>query len=180
MTGRIKQYPISKEFKEAVEKFREESQERFDSIGGGRGSRVESGGIGGAEVVYHPDYPWIWAYVIFDLTGASSFAAIGSDKASPGGTLFLDLQRLEAEKIADFIKSLWTQRHAGGRPSGESEKKRQERLELADEYYERCKEYTDRGERPLTQEEFSDDRGISVSTLQRALREASQSRQSEK
>jgi hypothetical protein len=191
---RIDRHPLSKEDQELLEEFREEAQQCFDSIGEGRGSRVEVGGISAGEFVEHPDLPGLWAYVVFDITGQSCFAMIGNDRSPASlmrkldpdrpvdkadeGVLSLDLQQLEAEKVAKFVKSLWTQRPGTGRPAGPSEATRQKRLEWANDYYETQVELEAIDERPLTQEEFCADRGISVSTLQRALREAS--KQSEK
>lgn len=70
----------------------------------------------------------------------------------------------------DAFGGFYEQRTGGGRPPGESEKKRRRYLELARDYHETAKQYQDLGERPLTEEEFCVDRGISVRTLRRALR----------
>lgn len=80
----------------------------------------------------------------------------------------------------DAFGEYYGQISAGGRPLGPSEATRQEWSELAADYGETQKEYRDKGERPLTQREFCEDRGISVSKLQRALRWACESKRSPK
>jgi len=53
-------------------------------------------------------------------------------------------------------------------------------LELAEDFYETRKEYSDMDAQPLTQKEFCEDHGISVSKLQRALGMAYESKQFKK
>jgi hypothetical protein len=70
--------------------------------------------------VRHPDYPQIWAYLMIDNREQSCYALIGNDDDLNGGTLFLDLQQFEAERVAAFIQSLWAQRQEGGPPTNPS------------------------------------------------------------
>lgn len=65
-----------------------------------------------------------------------------------------------------------------GRPSGESEAKRQRYRELAQDYHDTVEKYIELGEPLITQEEFAEDRDISVRTLQRALEFERQDRKS--
>lgn len=86
----------------------------------------------------------------------------------------------ELARYSQIVRGKIQQRHIGGRPLGQSQKTRKELLELAEDYYETQKEYSDMDAQPLTQEEFCEDHDISVSKLQRALRMACESKQSKK
>lgn len=99
---RQKAQPISKEFSEAIEKSCEEMQQYFDRFSEEGSTLVAVGGLRETKIIYHPDYPEIWAILNLDLAGRSGYAFIGNEDDPLGGMLFLDMQRLEAEKIADF------------------------------------------------------------------------------
>ncbi|MBL7183086.1 MAG: hypothetical protein ISS50_01410 [Anaerolineae bacterium] len=73
--------------------------------------------------------------------------------------------------LAGGMPTRFVQRQRGGRPEGDLSPNTLERYEeIADDYYDTQANYTAKCERPLTQKEFCEDRGISVRTLQRALK----------
>jgi hypothetical protein len=102
--------------------------------------------------------------------------------------IYFPLSKRMLKEIAYWIEfeeekafgAYYSQISAGGRSPGPSEATRQKWSELAADYDETQKEYRDKGKRPLTQAEFCEDQGISVSKLQRALRWAYESKRSQK
>jgi recombinational DNA repair protein RecR len=83
------------------------------------------------------------------------------------------------EKLVEFIRSMPTvypQERSGGPPHGKNPKKLLERLKLADDYYKRCEECKEAGEKELSYPEYceyceEDGRKVSVRTLGRATAE---------
>jgi hypothetical protein len=165
--------PISKEFSEAIENFREKAKRSF-----GEGSTlVGVDGFREMKIIDHPNVPGLWAILDFDLEGQSRYAWIGNDDdllPLGKGILFLDMQRLEAEKVAEFIKSLWTQRQKGGRHEKTLTEEENRQLELAEEFHRRKDERYLLAEAPLTPEEFyeylhEDDPEVTMDYVRKAL-----------
>ncbi len=147
-----------RDLKESIRKTMRE--ERGLEIG-----HIEVAGIGGVRTVFHPEArDELGAVVVYDLEGR-----VIDSEVNVGGR---KIPKTERDQFVQAIPSGYRQKRGHRQPTGQSQKTRKRRLELAAKYYETCQEYEAKGLRPPTQKEFCEEYGISVSTLQRALREA--------
>jgi len=76
----------------------------------------------------------------------------------------------EIAKYTEYLVRESVQQQHGGRPKGRSDDTDEKLLRIAQDYQDTQAEYRLRGERLLTYKDFAKDKGVSVSTVKRALK----------